>query len=228
MNNRIINLSTKDLSTYSYPEEILLPNFIHINVCRLLTEFDHLQSLMLLRNIIQNTIISENIYLEFASERDIDNKDVFLIVDLNNCDLRTIKELNCYYHIFDVNNLKPLSFISEIQKYGATLSSPFYEFYLLILKCMCTVNTRIHSLNCCPTLMNITNYNKQDFLKLIELITTEKTFILIIEEIHHKIICPQGGWITVDWEPITLLSDLSENINKVIISIYKNLTLKHH
>jgi len=73
--------------------------------------------------------------------------------------------------LFDINHIKSLIYFYDIWEYGTTLDVSRYNFFYLVFKCLCTINTRIGTTLVNPILMKESEYEEQNFLDLVKNIT---------------------------------------------------------
>jgi len=219
MINRFINLTMgRELDLTNVVVEIPMISLVKDKVHYLLTHSNGIDYPMI-EGVIENRIQAESIFVAAVSGDKIDNKNVALVIDKSECNRDIIMSLNLNYYLFDIQRINVLSFLSEINLYSQTLIQFKYNFFKLIFKCMCTVNTRICVVN--HYALNVQKHIEQDFLSLIKILVNELAFTLEVDGFPYDVRCNSLGWVCVDGVPIILISDANVNMKKILIHLFK-------
>lgn len=214
---RTLNLTNLEtLGLDGAPNEIPLLDTVNTFMRCLLAKLKSSSTLSALRNSVESIVIAEN----SISEDHVNINGVAVVIDITECDFKSIISLNTYYQTFDVKQTTKLSYFNEMKEYGEKLAFPQYDFFLLALKAMCTAGTRIGSLHSEPHTLSDWDYNEQNFLCLIKQITKKMSFTLEIDGHPHDVACKDNGTVTVNGDEIAKFSDLSGHIHLIMLAIY--------
>lgn len=217
--SRVINLtSSDDFHTDEVLQEIPMLDNINVFLRRLLAKLNNSNTLDSLNTGLQTLIKAE----DSLTLENITLNDVAIIINPEECDSKAIMSMNTSFYTFDINKVEQLENFNDIKQYATSLTFPDYEFFNLAFKCLCTVNTRIGTHLSCPAILSDWDYNEQDFLELLKIITKDKCFTLEIDGIPNDVTCDRDGWVKVDGKKITSYSELGSNFHTVIIAMYQN------
>jgi len=216
-NNRTLNLSlTKELTNSSHPEEIQTLNTVKEFIQYRLKNISSSENLNSLKQSIDILIKAE----DAAINGGVDSKRVAVLVDTDHCDKKSLVALNTFYQTFDANNLAFFKYFNDFMKISQSLTFPDYDFCQVVIKCLCTINTRLGPLHSCPSMMSEEEYYAQDFTALLEQLVREEEFTIEVDGVPHDIVSNLEGWVTVDGEKIAKISEASENTSTIMTAIY--------